>query len=343
MKQAVLKNIQALLGGLTDRQREVIVGRFGLDKGGRPLTLASLGTRYKVTRERIRQIESSALSVLRDKIETDGPSQALLQKGRKLLKDAGGVVKADTLLENLAGGIEGLDENRLNLLIEASKAFYFYPADKEFHAFYFLDKASFKSAQSFIDQWAAFLRSKKEHALNGKYSALLDEFLKKRGSRTAAASFLSISKKIRNNPYGDMGLAEWAEILPRTIRDRVYLILKKKREPMHFRVIAQTVNTVFGQKNPASAPTVHNELIKDERFVLVGRGIYALSEHGYEAGTAKEVIARILKRGGPMRPREVILAVQKERFFKPNTVLVNLQNKNNFQRLADGTYRFREA
>ena len=112
---------------------------------------------------------------------------------------------------------------------------------------------------------------------------------------------------------------------------------------MHFRNIAKAINEMFKTRSQASAPTVHNELIKDDRFVLVGRGIYALREHGYEPGTAKEVIVRILKRQGALRPKDVILAVQKERFFKPNTVLVNLQNRNHFTRKKDGTYVVREV
>lgn len=150
-------------------------------------------------------------------------------------------------------------------------------------------------------------------------------------------------KKIGKNPYGDVGLSEWTEIQPKTVRDRIYLALKKKGEPLHFRTIAQLINQYSTKAKPASAPTVHNELIKDTRFVLVGRGMYALSEDGYEPGTAREVIHRILKKNGPLRPKEVMLAVQKERFFKPNTVLVNLQNKSFFKRMPDGTYRIRES
>jgi hypothetical protein len=120
-------------------------------------------------------------------------------------------------------------------------------------------------------------------------------------------------------------------------------VLKKKATPLHFRMIAQSINQAKFDDRTASAPTVHNELIKDNRFVLVGRGMYALAEQGYEPGTAREVIHRLLKKQGALRPRDVILAIQKERFFKPNTILVNLQNKNFFERMGDGTYRVREA
>ena len=344
MKHSAPKLIQNLLKDLTERQRDVLVGRFGLEKGGKVQTLAALGVRYRVTRERIRQIESSAVGALRKKIASDPTCQEIIQKSRNFLKEQGGVATSVNLLEYLKASADDLNQNHLAVILEASKAFFFYPEDKHFWAFYYLDKASLKSATGFVEQWTGHLRGRKEVVLTGKYHSLLEEFLKRRGLKpNFAASYLNISKRIHRNPYGDVGLAEWTEIMPRTIRDRVYLVLKKKKEPLHFRAIAKHINDVFAGRTQASPPTVHNELIKDPRFVLVGRGIYALAEHGYEPGTAREVIGRVLTRNGPLRPRYVILSVQKERFFKPNTVLVNLQNKSHFERLPNGTYQIRES
>ncbi len=107
--------------------------------------------------------------------------------------------------------------------------------------------------------------------------------------------------------------------------------------------IAKVINESGLSGQVALAPTVHNELIKDERFVLVGRGMYALREHGYEPGIAREVIQKVLREAGPLKPNDVVAHVAKQRFFKPNTVLINLQNKSFFERLPDGRYRVREA
>lgn len=338
------KIFNSLWENLNDRQKEVLSGRFGLDKSGTAQTLAALGQRYNVTRERIRQIESSGIQSLRSHIASDKACQDILERSRKFLKDTGGVARKEALLAHIATFADGFTENHVAILIEATKAFFVYPEDRHYHSFYYLDKASLKTATSFVDQWTSFLHNKKEHVLSGRYSDLLAEFIKKKNVKyDHAVSFLSITKRVHKSPYGDLGLSEWPEIMPKTIRDRVYLVLKKQKEPLHFRIIAKTINEISIDRSQASAPTVHNELIKDERFVLVGRGMYALREHGFEPGTAKEVIAKILKRHGPLKPREVINAVQKERFFKPNTVLVNLQNKAYFQRLDNGTYRIREA
>ena len=84
--------------------------------------------------------------------------------------------------------------------------------------------------------------------------------------------------------------------------------------------------------------TVHNELIKDPRFVLVGRGMYSLKEFGVMPGTAREVMARLLKDNGPLTPDDLMKLVLSERLLKKNTVLINLRNRKHFKRLEDGRY-----
>ena len=59
------EEIEQMLQGLNPREREVIILRFGLESG-HPLTLEEVGKRFKVTRERIRQIETAALRKLRN-------------------------------------------------------------------------------------------------------------------------------------------------------------------------------------------------------------------------------------------------------------------------------------
>jgi hypothetical protein len=329
---------------LTSREKEVLFGRFGIDKSGKPQTLAGLGNRYGVTRERIRQIEVGALKIAKKNIAGHGELLKALEQMKKFLKEKGGVSVKQDLLAYAKSVIPGVTEQQLSVVIEASRAFYFFPEDKQYRDFYYLDKKTLSSAQGFIREWVQAMKAKKSFVLSGKYIEHLAEFIKRKGLATLhAESILNISRELHVNPYGDKGLAVWPEIRPKTIRDRVYLVLRKHGKPLHFRDIARTINEVRFDAKKASAPTVHNELIKDERFVLVGRGMYGLSEHGYTPGTAKEVIHRILAKTGPLTPRQIIMAVQKERFFKANTVLVNLQNRQLFNHLEDGTYRAKEA
>lgn len=57
--------ILSILDHLDPREREIIVHRYGLSEGGAPLTLEQVGSRFGVTKERIRQLESRALRKMR--------------------------------------------------------------------------------------------------------------------------------------------------------------------------------------------------------------------------------------------------------------------------------------
>ena len=63
------EHIDALLGDLKERERAVIVRRFGLEDG-HPRTLEEVGKEFNVTRERIRQIEAKALRKLRNPVRS---------------------------------------------------------------------------------------------------------------------------------------------------------------------------------------------------------------------------------------------------------------------------------
>lgn len=63
------EHIDTLLGDLKERERQVIVLRFGLEDG-HPRTLEEVGREFKVTRERIRQIEAKALRKLRNPVRS---------------------------------------------------------------------------------------------------------------------------------------------------------------------------------------------------------------------------------------------------------------------------------
>jgi hypothetical protein len=171
------------------------------------------------------------------------------------------------------------------------------------------------------------ISSLKKHAENVMLEKIRDEIIR---------SWLTISKIVSSNPMGEWGLASSPNIKPRGVRDLAFLILRKQGSPMHFTEVAQKISQHFSRL--AHAATVHNELIKDDRFVLVGRGLYALNEWGYKSGTVADIIKDIIKKSGSLSKEEVIKAVLKERYVKENTILVNLQNSNYFKRNKEGKY-----
>jgi hypothetical protein len=343
---SITKLIGTAAAGLNPRQKEVIFARFGLDGTGAAAgqTLAAIGDKLHVTRERVRQIENGAVSVIKRNISHSTELQGILEKIRKFIAGKGGIAKKSDVVRYAATVASGAKENHVDFLADASGVFHLYREDDAFHPFYYVTDKDLKSAKTFVEGWVAFLKGRKDKVFAESYEVQLAGFMKMKAiERAIAENYLSISKHIHKNPYGDTGLGEWPEIRPSTVRDKIYLVLKKHGEPLHFEDIATHINRAKFDDEKALAPTVHNELIKDDRFVLVGRGLYGLKEHGYEAGTAREVIAKILKTKGAMNTTEVIDAVNKQRFFKTNTILINLQNRNFFERMPDGKYRVREA
>jgi len=337
--------INTLLSRLTDRQRAVIVNRFGLE-GKEPQTLATIGEVFGITRERVRQIEVGSITILRSDFLKNKSLGALVNEVEKSLKKIGGVSKEEDLVKS-ASSLSGAGEingSHLVFLARVSEQFFFSPETEDRYAFFYSDEKTLKKAEGIIAKLSKYMNARQEKIASGSGRELLNSFIRtEKVDESFVVRCVSISRAFHVNAFGDFGMAAWPEIQPQTIRDRIYLILKKKKEPMHFRNIAESINDVGLGKKMALVPTVHNELIKDQRFILVGRGMYALQEHGFEPGTARDVIARILKTKGPLSSEEIVLAVQKERFFKPNTVVANLQNKKNFHRRSDGLYQVREA
>lgn len=91
-------------------------------------------------------------------------------------------------------------------------------------------------------------------------------------------SLMQAIKNLERNRYGEWGIADWQEIKPKTVNDKIYLVLKHEGKPMHFTKIAERINEMNFDKKKANAATVHNELILDDRYILVSRGTYALKE-----------------------------------------------------------------
>ena len=108
---------------------------------------------------------------------------------------------------------------------------------------------------------------------------------------------------------------------------------------MHFRDITELIGKLPNNSGGVLPESVHNELIRNDNFVLIGRGIYALKEWGYEPGTVREVISEVLKSAKkPLKKDEIFKKVLKQRDVKESTVLLNLQNKKYFDKDKQGRY-----
>jgi len=348
MNTSVSKLMTAALASLDQRQKEVVEGRYGL-KDGQSKTLAEIGVKNDITRERVRQIESGALSVLKDLVKKP-EFKEFVTLVKTHLKNVGGVRREALLLTDLKAMIADANTpnlgNKVRLLLEVAGEPRFVAEDEGTYSYWTLSEDDKKKAASFVGRLVKLMEGKKSEVVShGKIDSLLGEVAGSHNLKDLIAlNYISTSKQFHVNDFGDFGLSHWPEVNPRTVRDWAHMVLRKNEKPLHFEDIATLINKSRKNSKKAAHPqTVHNELIKDARFVLVGRGTYGLQEFGLMPGTAKEVMSRILKQHGPLSPRELLDLVLKERMLKKNTVFINLQNRKYFTRLDDGTYTVNTA
>ena len=348
MKKEIIKNktftlsfnpkqvVKRLLSSLPDRAQDVIVGRFGFNPEGKEMTLEAIGKKYSITRERVRQIENYAINHIR-KADTYEKEALVFDELKKTISKMGGVVSENDLLDNLAKDV--LTKKYIHFLLVVGDDFSKIKEDLEFKHRWHVDSNLSEKIHEAIKKLysrlgddeiipeSEIIASFLEHLKDVSDDYKQDEILTR---------WLAISKNISKNPLGEWGKTKSSNIKTKGVRDYAYLILRKHGSPIHFREVAKLISEVFKKK--AHIATTHNELIKDPRFVLVGRGLYALKEWGYSTGVVRDVILEILKKNGPLDKEKILEKVLKERYVKANTVMVNLQNPKYFKKNKQGLY-----
>lgn len=331
---------KTLLDVLPERARDVLEKRYGLAKDGETYTLEAIGQSYGITRERVRQIENYGIHSIQ-KSEVYKKHYELFIELQKLIDQlGGGMIAEHVLLDELT--TDPITRNHLYFLLVVGDPFYKSKENPQYaHRWYTERKMADVIEKALRNVYKGLTRDElvSENEIINRFRIELAEIAENH-NEDVLKRWLQISKQIGRNPLGDWGPAESPNIRVKGIRDYAYLAVKRHGSPMHFREVAETIDELFGHK--AHVATTHNELIKDGRFVLVGRGLYALTEWGYTAGVVKDVLREILAQEGPLSREELIDKVRKERYVKDNTILVNLQDANLFKKLANGTYTLAE-
>ena len=325
-----------ILSGLSPRALEVITNRFGITDDAQGKTLEAIGKKYGITRERVRQIENAALTMIR-KSEAFKNDKDVFEELKKLMHTLGSIVSEQEFLNHLSK--DKLTQNTIHLFLTLGDSFTKHKEDDHFHTRWSMDNEVTEKIHSTLKKIYENLSNEElisEGELVAKFLEEIKDLAEQYRNEEVVKRWLLISKKISKNPLGEWGKANSSIIKTRGVKDYAFLMMRKHGSPMHFREVAKAVANTFG-KNCHTA-TCHNELIKDKRFVLVGRGIYALAEWGYKSGVVRDVIKELLKKNGPMSKDDIVEQVMKERYLKKNTILVNLQNSKYFKKGKNGLY-----
>lgn len=331
---------KSLLGVLPERARDVLTKRYGLGPDGETSTLESIGQTYGITRERVRQIENYGIQSIQKSEEYKKNYDLFIEIQSIIDKLGGGVIAEHVFLDEITS--DPILKNHLYFLLVVGDPFYRGKENPIYTHRWFTERKVADMVEKALRQVHASLKADElvsEQEILSRFRTQLQETANKH-DESVLKRWLKMSKQIGSNPLGDWGRSDSPNVRVKGIRDHAYLAVKRHGSPLHFKEVAEAINTLFDHK--AHVATTHNELIKDDRFVLVGRGLYALTEWGYTSGVVKDVLREILAKEGPLSREELIDKVRKERYVKDNTIIVNLQDANLFRRLSNGTYTLAE-
>ena len=318
-----------------EREREIISRRFGLS--GQKETLEQIGELLNITRERVRQLEKAILVRLR--IGADEGQIEELAAAEKLiirnLTELGRIARTTDLADRIYGR-KATPAERAKLTFISAISNNLTTIDENdlyYAAIGIAEYGDAKTIHTRVDEIVDVIKKHKEPMTLDQLDEALDY------EHPDHIKALASVSKLLATLNGLWGLAKWPTVNPRNIRDKIFVVLEAKKEPMHFSDIADAIaKSEFRRKN-VTIQAIHNELIKDSRFVLIGRGIYALSSWGYTKGTVSDIIAHILKEAGtPLSREEIVKRVLHARKVKETTVLLNLQNKQLFTKIDKDTY-----
>ena len=321
-----------------ERDTIVLTARYGLS-GDKPKTLEEIGKELQITRERVRQIEKNAVRKLSEYIATEIRGQEILTTLETKISRDGGVVTKARLYELLLGSenVSAKLKHMVSFLTNLDAKISTISEAPEMKAGYFVSPLIVSTIKDTISKAIEILDSEKKPIEENIFLKKIEK-IELGLTNAQVVSIISLSKKILRTDTGHLGLSHWREINPKSIKDKTYYVLRKFNKPLHFTDISKHIGDLDENKKQVTKQAVHNELIRDERFILIGRGIYALSEWGYNAGVVEKVIEEILITAGkPMHKDDIIDEVKKRRMVKDTTILLNLQ-KERFVRVARATY-----
>lgn len=321
-----------------EREREIISRRFGLFD--RKETLEQIGEMLGITRERVRQLEKSVITRLKSSAEQGAmPSVSDFQIHLlELLNKLGGVARVSELASKLTTKPSREEQSRVAFLSQLCPELVVIHEDDSF--FYSVGITKVRNEKALKSQVAKLIDTIKQLA----EPKSIEDIAKAAGINDPnQAKALASTSKLLATLNGRWGLVKWPMVNPKNIRDKIYVILKENGKQLHFNEIADAIKGSDFKRKDVTTQAIHNELIKDKRFVLIGRGIYALKEWGYEKGTVSDVISEVLREAGvPLHRDEIVKRVLKSRFVKETTILLNLQGKAQFKRVAKATYTLAE-
>lgn len=332
-----------LLESLKERPREIVIKRFGLD-GKTPKVLGDIGDEFGITRERVRQIESDSFKKLQA-VKKSKDFKDLIDRSIVVIENNGGFCEKKKLKETIKPDVTKKERNQIMFLLNSSKRLKFKKGKLSIRGFWHIKGEPIeKDVLRVHNEVVKFIRANRKPCLFDEVFGAFEnsehaEFFAGDYGKKRMYMLLEMSRLVNKNILEEWGMKNWKIISQRGAREKAFLVLKKHEKPLHFRNITEHINGYWGERKQALPQTVHNELIKDKRFVLIGRGIYGLNDWGFPEGTVKDVIFSFLKeQEGPLEREVIIEYVLSKKQVKETTIKVTLADRKVFHKTDDGRF-----
>ena len=336
--------VKTLFSTLNEREKEVLSKRFGII-GNPHHTLESIGKNLGITRERVRQIEISSINKIKKEKDTISELKRVETHIKRILEQYSGIMAQYFMIETILSYIDEYKDNENILKFIITKIFndriVTVDSSNKFLPYWKLANRDEDEAYSITQEILNILDSEKQTL---EHKALVDLYKSKKGTaydelaENILINYLHLAKETKQDIFGNWGIVGWHTVTPKRMSDKIYIVLKQYKKPMHFTEIATVINKIKFDKKIAYPATVHNELILNDKYVLIGRGIYALKEWGYKPGVVADVIYRILEEKGPLTRDEIVKSVLDQRMVGKSTVHLALMNKDKFKKVGNNKY-----
>ena len=340
----VVNTFSDLLSQLSEKEAYVISQRVGLN--GFRQTLQQIGDYYGITRERVRQIEDKGIKEIGGKIKDTGLA-SIQTLASRILHENGGLMSRDLLVSGIIKELHlnaSINQNMLEVILQSDFDMQKSKPRLNTVTYFYEPQITKKNIEAIHTEAVKILKKKKDVLEQDALYAKIIENLEYTFADTTPKLIDAVMDVFLDIVKGEeimIGLASWNILNPKTLKDKAISVFKKGNKPLHFMDLANSISDRFSA--PVKVNTVHNELIRNPEFVLIGRGIYALKAWGYKTGTVQDVLVDIFgKTNTPMSSDEITEEVLKVRHVKANTIYMNLQNKKVFERVGRNLYQLKK-
>ncbi|MEM5782577.1 MAG: sigma factor-like helix-turn-helix DNA-binding protein [Candidatus Aenigmatarchaeota archaeon] len=348
MKELLYKTYEDLFSDLEDKDAFIIKKKFGIENETEE-TFASIGRNLNLTRERVRQLYNKIIQKLKSKLtKTRDFNKVLI-----IVKENFGklhIKREKYIIEKLSINYSLNEEEKkiAKLIISILPEYYYH---KETNLFY-----SFISHEKFFKKTLKILEKINIDLKRNKKIWNRDEFLKSFSSYIKESfninpdiddifEFAKILKTLGKNPLDELGYIKHKRITPSSLEDKIYLVFKLERRPLHFTEIYKKLKEISEieddllhekWKKNYTPQTILTVIKKDKKFVWYGRGTYALREDGYKDGKIIDLMKEIVKKNNGIKEEKLFEIIQKHKKVSPNTFKLYITKF--FNKIRDSIY-----